>query len=125
MNQKRWRVQILLDKRRMYQKVLGVAARMQTYSIVPVALKKIKSICTEVKLQMKGTSVITSIEFEFDGLSEEEFYRQYRFEKDDVRKIESLLEWEGVTVRNKYRCDSIKATCIFLSRLAYQCRWKD
>ena len=109
----------------MYQKVLSIAVRMQTYAILPVALKKIKSVCIEVKLQMKRAAVITSIEFEFEGLSEEECYRQYRFKKDDVRKIESFLVWEGGTARKKYRCDSIKATCIFLRRLAYPCRSKD
>ena len=90
-----------------------------------VALKKLKSICPKVKLHMMRTSSITSITFSIDQLSDEECYRQHRFKKNDVRRIEVLLEWGGLIGRNKYRCDSVNATCIILRCLAYPCRWKD
>lgn len=35
------------------------------------------------------------------------------------------LDWPGVTARSEYRCDPITAYCLFLYRLATNCRWYD
>lgn len=40
-------------------------------------------------------------------------------------KIAAFCGWEGPTGRNGSKCDAIKATCFFLRRLAFPCRWRD
>ena len=67
---------------------------------------------------MVRTSTVMKTVFDFENISEEECYRQYRFKKADIKTTEELLGWEGVTKRNGYRCDSLTATCILLRRLA-------
>lgn len=70
----------------------------------------------------------TNFTFNFNSLSEEQCLLQFRFTREYVEKMVSVVGWPaGMThsSRNRYSCSPILCTCVLLRRLATPCRWTD
>ena len=77
----------------------------------------------------EGTCFSSS--FNINALSDSDCLLRFRFKKEDIGKIESLVQWNGQgaaiarTPRRRYLVDPILALCVMLRRLSTPSRWKD
>jgi hypothetical protein len=77
------------------------------------------------KLRLRSMH-ISSASFNLNSWDNERSLRDFRFRLEEIPRIAEEIGWNrSRSDRNKYRCDSITATCIILRRLASPCRWRD
>lgn len=89
------------------------------------AVMKANENYVQVKLLMRRTKFIRGITFNFNILSEKACLTDYRFKRSDIARIMNMVQWCESTERNRYRCDIMTATCIFLHRLDSTVLWYD
>lgn len=93
--------------------------------LVVKAMDKAKEEHENVKKMMVRKSHIQAVYFNLNTMSEQQQLKDFRFLLPEIRKISETLDWNGVTSRNLYACESTLACSIFLFRLATNGRWYD
>ena len=68
---------------------------------------------------------ISTTSFNLNIYSDEHALSEFRFRASEIGKIRDIISWSGIPTRNRYRCDSITATCILPKRMSFPTRWKD
>ena len=64
--------------------------------------------------------------FTLDGLDDSECWTEFRFHKNDIRRLKTALRIpDVVTTYHRLAVDGIEALCIFLRRFRYPCRYSD
>ena len=89
------------------------------------AVSKLQKILKKMGVQMLRSVNISHTKFNIDALSDEECYRQFRFQKKDLPNFASIIGWSSNTETNRCKCEQLTAASILRKRLAYPCRWKD
>ena len=125
MNQKQYRIQVLIKKHRFYRKMLYFSTKTRNREAQLTAVRKLRHLNHEIGLQTTRSVEISTNPFNINSLSDAECYRQFRFNTIDFEKVCTLFTWNGKTSRNGYKCTTTTAACIVLRRLSYPCRWRD
>ena len=71
---------------------------------------------------------LSDFSFNFNGLTQLDCLRMFRFEKDDLYKMVDCVGWPlsiHTTKRNRYACDPVLVTCIIMRRISSPSRWSD
>ena len=71
---------------------------------------------------------LSDFSFNFNGLTQLDCLRMFRFEKDDLYKMVDCVGWPwtiNTTKRNRYACDPVLVTCIIMRRISSPSRWSD
>ena len=66
--------------------------------------------------------------FDLDAISEDDAYAEFRFLKNDIKRLGRALRLPNEIICSFYndlRIDSVEALCILLRRLAYRNRYSD
>ena len=64
--------------------------------------------------------------FDLDVLNESESVAEFRFCKQDVRKLSNILQIRDTIICDQRSiCDGIKSLCILPKRMSYPCRYGD
>lgn len=66
--------------------------------------------------------------FDLDAISEDDAYAEFRFLKNDIKRLGRTLKLPDEIICSFYidlRIDSVEALCVLLKRLAYPNRYSD
>lgn len=105
--------------------MLSIALRSSSTALKLASMKLAAESAEDLDRAERRVAHISASSFNFNILSEQQCFIDLRFRRADVPKISSIINWEGPTSRNRYKCDALTATCVFLRRLSYPCRWRD
>eukprot|EP00171_Calliarthron_tuberculosum_P012164 IDg12164t1 len=61
--------------------------------------------------------------FNLNAYSDEKCLTDFCFRRNEIPAIAGLCRGTIPARRSKYGCENMTATCLFLRRLAYPCRW--
>eukprot|EP00171_Calliarthron_tuberculosum_P001921 IDg1921t1 len=105
--------------------MLSLALRSTSMALKAAAIAQAMESGNDLERAQRRVADISASTFNFNGMSEQQCLIDLRFRRANVPQIAALINWEGPTLRNRYTCDSLTATCIFLRRLSFPCRWRD
>ena len=104
--------------------LLALAARAPTHLLLHLneSLERSKH---DVRLITMRSRHISGITFNLNMFSDERALAEFRFRRSEISQVRDVLAWSGLPTRNRYRCNSMTATCIVLKRLSFPTRWRD
>jgi len=125
MNQKNLKLGKVIARIRRLRILFMQALYSDSPSLKLLLVRRLQHAHRDIRLIRTRSIRVSFMIFNINRYSDENCFRDFRFTKTEIPMISDLIDWSGVTQRNRYKCDPFIATCILLRRLAYPCRWAD
>lgn len=93
--------------------------------LMQYAANKVSEYHQQIAHLIRRSSLIHSVAFNLNAISNKKCLADYRFLKKNVVMLASLIRWDGVTKRNDYKRSSTTATSFLLHKFGSCVRWRD